>query len=355
MCSSDNPQNLTHVSPARGFLLRFVGIVLLLPVVIYSTYFSTIGLSQYLSCIFSEHVYSAEAQHVDPALEGKLVSIQVDKIYVPQGQGASDADFGIQDAGIAVFRSFLPVKVHGRIKVHYNNLHGVSNHVSVAPCVCAGGYELLADPSFWQYEPVFESEKNHITPQSVPESLAPFVAKTSDSYVLLKTADAGPAASQFSSLAFNCLPHEMKGNFVLIGRQRGTQLDMREPGCGLCKDPFPEWHNRRYVVSSILLPWYIEFPLFILMSYLVLFYSWRFILNTFKWSKRAGVRLPISCAFVPSLCGSFALMFLYKLLAVYGSERFENVPIQVLILLAAFIVFFFILGILSVIKKSPDA
>lgn len=331
--------------------LRVIGIVLLLPVILYTTLVCIYGVTQYLSCIFSERVYEADAHHVNLALEGKLVSVYVDKIEVPRGQGAGDADFGIQDAGIAVFRSFLPIKEHGRIKVHYNNLHGVSDHVSVAPCVCAGGYELLADPSFWRYESFFESEKIILPPQRVPESLAPFVVETCGSRVLLKTADTGPAASRFSSLFFEGLPHVVKGEFILIGRQRGTQLDMREPGCGLCKDPSPQWHTHLYVVSSILLPWYIESPLIILLCVVVLFYSWSFILHTFKCGKRAGVYLPIACVFVPVLCGSFALLLLFK----YYSSRFENMPLQVLVLLGAFTVFFFVMGLLSLLKKSPDA
>lgn len=355
MRTSDNAQNLPPVPSARVSRLRIMGGVFLLPIIFFTTIVCAIWLTQYLYCVFSERVYEADAHHVNPALEGKLVSVYVDKIEVPRGQGAGDADFGIQDAGIAVFRSFLPIKEHGRIKVHYNNLHGVSDLVNIAPCVCAGGYELLADPSFWRYEPVFSPEKIILPPQRVPESLAPFVEKICGSRVLLKTADTGPAASRFYSLFFEGLPHVVRGEFILIGRQRGTQLDMREPGCGLCKDPFPQWHTHRYVVSSILLPWHIESPLIILMCVVVLFYSWSFILHTFKWGKRAGVHLPIACVFVPVLCGSFALLFLYKLLAIHVGYHFENVPLPVLILLGTFIVFFFVLGLLSLLKKSPDA
>lgn len=355
MRSSDNAQNLPPVPSKRVSRLRVIGVVLLLPVILYATLVCITGVTQYLSCVFSERVYEADAQYVDPALEGKLVSLYVDKIEAPRGQGAADTDFGVQDAGIAVFRYFVPAKVHGRIKVNYNNVHGVSDQVSIAPCVRAGEYELLAAPSFWQYESAFELAKKHITPLSVPDALAPFVVEMRGSSVLLKTADTGPAASQFASLVFVGLPHEIKGEFVLIGRQRGNQLDMREPDCGLYHESSLQWHTHRYAVPSVLLPWYIEIPLFILACALVLFFSWRFVLNSFKWGKRAGVRLPISCTFVPVLCGSSAILVLYKSAQLYGSERFENVPTQVLTLMAAFMVFFFIMGMLSLVKKSPDA
>ncbi len=209
----------TGLSPWRGVvsvLLAFVALLVMVPTVI--------GTGFLLQLMSRENVYQADAQMVNPALEGKWVKVHFKHIYA-DGVQAQDSLFGISNKGIALKRS---LKTAPDSRVQYNTVHDIPCCTHVAPRIRAGAYELKAEPELWFYERAFQQAQVPATEYKLPEHLQQYVDAVHDHEIRILTGDTGPAAQRTVLLSFSFIPAELKGDFYLVGQQIGNTLHVSD-------------------------------------------------------------------------------------------------------------------------------
>ena len=210
----------TTPAPWRVFLSLFLGLAALIALI--PTIF---GIAITLPIMTSERVYRADAWELNPELDGKLVKVHFQHIYA-NGQQAQDESFNLRNKGIALKRAYM--QAPGK-RVQYHTVHQIKECVNTAPCICAGAYELKANPAeLWFHDRCFKQELVPSAEYTIPQTLHPYVEEVKDTELVLRTGDTGPAASRTVSLTFTSVPAELKGDFYLVGRQSGNTLHVMQ-------------------------------------------------------------------------------------------------------------------------------
>ena len=285
MRPSNLSQSTSTPAPWRVLLSVLLGLMALLALL--PTVF---GIAFVLPIMTSERVYMADAQQINPELDGKLVKIHFQHIYA-DGQQAQDEFFSLSNKGIALKREYT--QTPGQ-RVHYHTVHEIKQCIHIAPRICAGAYALNAKSSdFWFSDRRFQQEIVPTSEYSVPQELQPYVKEVKDNELVLLTGDTGPAASQTASLTFNYVPSELKGDFYLVGRQVGNTLHVTQ--ILLCEQ---EMHTHTRAAAPPAYPAFLKYAwLTILLSYAFMSFCVMCIYRLLCKDDKGSVRCALSLVF----------------------------------------------------------
>ena len=176
----------------------------------------------------SEPVYEADPDQVNPAYEGRLVKMRVTELRA-EGGPVADAHFGLLLDNCVMLHRYYETSKGKRFNVIYRALDGVHEAVITAPTVRAGAYQLIARDSFWK-----DLGGEFIPPGEIqlPAAWESRIIERTTCGTTLRTFDTSNLALPSVTLCFLQVPSPWQGLRFVVGRQKGSTLDLTEKHAG---------------------------------------------------------------------------------------------------------------------------